>query len=1257
MRLVTPGKLLHLALDGVAPRAKLNQQRSRRFCKAQEQAQAADGPRAGDWTCLNCTANVFARNTVECPFCKTAKPVAAAAAAAEPEAPGEPEPAADTAADKFDSNCITPGTEFMCGLGQALEFLIQKKMTEDSLWSRLDVVLSGAGTPGEGEHKIMEYIRGCPAGLSHCIYSADADLVFLGLCLHRPNIFILRESPPDFSNRGRDTHPHDSTVYQMSDPYGAGLEFYSIDVLLDYLQLEFASEHEGIKHEFDLDRVTDDIVTICFLLGNDFLPSSPTVEISEGGLDLMLELYKVFMAGGYITSAPGEIRMERLEDFIAMLADREEAVIKKRKKRSANRSRGRNRRSKARPDSPASNFPAEMPALVDDPEDKVGKMTYYQTKLHMSRSDSFNFHSLRHEYIRGIVWTLKYYCTGCCSWSWYYPYHYAPFLSDLTKLDEFVCNFDLATPYVPFEQLLAVLPPASGGLLPAPYRRLMTDQDSPILDFYPTEFEMDLNGKRNDWEAVCLLNFVDEARLHAAVGTIQLDLLSADERQRNTRDPETHVQYSDQKLTATSTLVQFSDCVCRCRVEKVTPPAASNSHGGVSKPSADTGLSSLTHPAAKLEFEQRQPGNICKFGAFLSNFKTAWPRSGGVGRDTACDAGDRANPNASMVLTASSGVASPPANLLGQHVRLWPLSTVGKVVGLLDADQTIGCGMAGPFESIRNEMMRHHQMSSGVEFDYDVLTSLVVVQPLLQKLWVPSGRYICEYDEANPVAFPAGCVLEVDAFSSSAADFEFSRGSQVICADQASPFYRHCGTVTTDSAADGTHSVDFICYPKLEDNVSLHPCLAEINEPWQTLAELAASCGIHASTALWITSSLNLKVKGREHEVGLALHLSKRTRLVRLGYARRYKSFANGQVVFSPRSVAAVKTYKDRYPALFDGLDRVAATTASPAEVDRLSGASVLGPESAAKQVCAVTGFLAALDVFESPLVPSTAALLSTQTIAAVEAALESNPVESTTSSTTLQASQLHPAGSSESVANQPQLGAWVAGSFPHGPMAFGAAGVVVGYQCSAGRVTVEVLMAAPVTTGCTLGGRCGALRGVTVAATAVVPLSLPRPDEIGECPAGMVDTELQRKICSQVEWYLSDRNLASDKYFTELLRVADENDGHVAVGAFTRCPKLKQLTDDDAIVAEACRASTALEVAADGSGIRRRRSVEAGAPFVTGQPTPAPMTPPQPKPVHGGVARVAGLGGGALVLALVLFAQRVGWRRVLRVLRALWRK
>ena len=84
-------------------------------------------------------------------------------------------------------------------------------------------------------------------------------------------------------------------------------------------------------------------------------------------------------------------------------------------------------------------------------------------------------------YVEGLCWVLKYYYEGCPSWSWYYPFHYAPFASDLTCIYEYNIQFTLSQPFQPIQQLLAVLPSESAHALPESFRWLMTDVKSPII--------------------------------------------------------------------------------------------------------------------------------------------------------------------------------------------------------------------------------------------------------------------------------------------------------------------------------------------------------------------------------------------------------------------------------------------------------------------------------------------------------------------------------------------------------------------------------------------------------------------------------------------------------------------------------------------------------------------------------------------------------------------------------------------------------
>ena len=118
-QIVKPKVSVYMAIDGVAPRAKMNQQRSRRFRSAKDLAEATKDKRIVPADGINSGAD-----------------------------------AADPYSGAFDSNCITPGTEFLLRISECIRYFIRKKIKEDPLWKNLSVIFSGPEVPGEGEHKV-----------------------------------------------------------------------------------------------------------------------------------------------------------------------------------------------------------------------------------------------------------------------------------------------------------------------------------------------------------------------------------------------------------------------------------------------------------------------------------------------------------------------------------------------------------------------------------------------------------------------------------------------------------------------------------------------------------------------------------------------------------------------------------------------------------------------------------------------------------------------------------------------------------------------------------------------------------------------------------------------------------------------------------------------------------------------------------------------------------------------------------------------
>ena len=188
--IIKPHKVFYMAIDGVAPRAKMNQQRARRFRTAFE-------------------AEENMKNAIEKGL----------------EIPKD---------DPFDSNAITPGTEFMAKLTDNLKYFIHKKISEDSRWANVKIILSGHEVPGEGEHKIMEYIRTMKnqpnhdPNSRHCIYGLDADLIMLGLVSHYPHFALLREEVT-FGPRGQK---------QSNELTDQNFYLLHLSLLREYLSLE-----------------------------------------------------------------------------------------------------------------------------------------------------------------------------------------------------------------------------------------------------------------------------------------------------------------------------------------------------------------------------------------------------------------------------------------------------------------------------------------------------------------------------------------------------------------------------------------------------------------------------------------------------------------------------------------------------------------------------------------------------------------------------------------------------------------------------------------------------------------------------------------------------------------------------------------------------------------------------------------------------------------------------------------------------------
>ena len=173
----------------------------------------------------------------------------------------------------FDSNSITPGTEFMEQVGKHLKWFIRKKIKEDPLWRNLTIIFNGHDVPGEGEHKIMEYIRlerskpDYQPNQRHCMYGQDADLIMLGLASHEPYFTLLREVINFSSFKGGFNNKNSrQTVLRQSKE--SQFQLLHLTILREYIEVDLGLNlMNQISWELNRENLIDDFIFLTFLVG------------------------------------------------------------------------------------------------------------------------------------------------------------------------------------------------------------------------------------------------------------------------------------------------------------------------------------------------------------------------------------------------------------------------------------------------------------------------------------------------------------------------------------------------------------------------------------------------------------------------------------------------------------------------------------------------------------------------------------------------------------------------------------------------------------------------------------------------------------------------------------------------------------------------------------------------------------------------------------------------------------------------------
>jgi len=389
--------------------------------------------------------------------------------------------AALSSGKSFDTNAITPGTQFMDGLKVRLEEMIVDEKKEGK-W-----ILSSADEPGEGEHKLLNHLRLCePADdRSYVVYGLDGDLIVLLLWAQALGI---TGSAPVWLYR-EDIEGGDVKCINGEEQY----VWFSINRLRDYL-----SDVEGVHIE--------DYCATMMLLGNDFIPSSLTFKIKDGGHTFLLGWLKR-EKGRFLEN--GQLNIDVWRRLFAQLAAVEErrfleAIQKKWRTVAKN---------------PAEEQPLEWRAekifLADADALSLRKdwRDVYCSAAFYSNA-AVNVSAAVDAYYTTMAWIIDYYTGRPVAMDWMYAWNLPPLWEDIVRGGAAVAPNAVTVDIKAREQLALVLPAASWWLIRG-------DVESRFIEaapeFFPRKFELESIGKRFNWECEAIIPIPTIHQLRAVI--------------------------------------------------------------------------------------------------------------------------------------------------------------------------------------------------------------------------------------------------------------------------------------------------------------------------------------------------------------------------------------------------------------------------------------------------------------------------------------------------------------------------------------------------------------------------------------------------------------------------------------------------------------------------------------------------------------------------------------------------------------------
>lgn len=455
---IKPQKKVFIAFDGVAPVAKLEQQRNRRY---------------KSWYERNKREEIYGERKEK----------------------------------EWDTSMITPGTKFMKELNKIIKDEIKK---DKGLKYIEEIIYSGSEKAGEGEHKIFEYIRQKEEEhkeTNTLIYGLDADLIMLSInhLPISPNIYLYRETPHFIKTINSELEPNESYIIDIKE-------------LTERIIMEMNNE-EGKRKDLlkeERNRIYD-YIFLCFFLGNDFLPHFPSCNIRTNGINKLMNAYKETIGKKENLTNGKKINWKNVRKIVKKMAENEEYNIRgehiRRDKKEKMRKEIKTQDDKYEEFNLMPSYKRKREKYIN-PFKSKWEERYYEILFNLEKGEKVKKEMICVNYMEGLEWTMKYYTEGCSDWGWNYKYNYAPLFSDLIKYmpvfeKEFIKEND-NKPVKEITQLAYVLPKQSLYLISKPIYKKLIEK---YREYYQENCDINWCYCKYFWESHVKLPKIDIEKL------------------------------------------------------------------------------------------------------------------------------------------------------------------------------------------------------------------------------------------------------------------------------------------------------------------------------------------------------------------------------------------------------------------------------------------------------------------------------------------------------------------------------------------------------------------------------------------------------------------------------------------------------------------------------------------------------------------------------------------------------------------------